>query len=134
MTNRKANRKEWDEFRRAVEKLKVLNAEFRQAFGQDMPSPLNLSKYEFPAGTLVQVRMRRDIDMYDRVYNVHSYRRDAFPHRYRVPGAGFWTVIGSHRIEFAGWWHEIVRGDGVKGWVDDLQRDFVVCKEEGTGV
>ena len=70
---------------------------------------------------------------YDRVRCPVSHRKDAYAGRRNVLGHGYWTVLGSYRVRGVGWsswWHEIVRGDGEQGWVDNLQNDFVVCKDD----
>ena len=101
---------------------------------------VSLSKYPFEPGTLVKVRPRKpykgtvDVELYEQVYDSRSHRRNAYADPRRVPGWGFWTVIDRHNVRGVGFWHKIVRGDGEMGWVEDLQKDFVVCKEEAPDV
>lgn len=99
---------------------------------------VSLSKYPFEPGTLMKVRPRKpfkgsvDVELYEQVYDRVSKRRNVYDNPRRVPGAGYWTVVDRHNVRGVGFWHKIVRGDGEMGWVEDLQKDFVVVKSEST--
>jgi len=100
---------------------------------------VSLSKYPFALGTLVKVRPRKpfkgsiDVVLSDRMRwppKARGKNAYAFGDNRRVPGWGYWTVVAVDPVPGVGFWHKIVRGDGEMGWVEDLQKDFVVVKPE----
>ncbi len=119
--------------------LQLLGLDVRRDVYSDYPEEdekMSLSKCPFELGTLLKVCPRKpfrgsiDVELWDRVYNSVSHRRAADAQPRRVPGRGYWTVVERHSIRGVGWWHKIVRGDGEMGWVEDVQKDFIVCKDD----
>lgn len=97
---------------------------------------MSLSKYPFEPGTLVKVRARKPfkgsevIVLHTKMRWPPKSRSHAYGEERRVPGWGYWTVVERDKVSGVGWWHKVVRGDGEMGWVEDIQKDFVVVKPE----
>lgn len=140
----------WDELRSHhpplwIREMLALGSGARRDTYGDYPAEeerqVSLSKYPFEPGTLVKVRPRKpykgtvDVELHDKQRWPPRNRRKgpsayAYGDARRVPGWGFWTVVERDHVPGVGFWHKLVRGDGEMGWVEDLQKDFVVCKEE----
>lgn len=127
-----------------VYEMRRLGLEVRKEAYGDYPeeyTPMSLSKYSFQPGTLVKVRPRKpykgseDVCLHDKMRWPPRNRKKgpdayAYGESRRVPGWGFWTVVEADHVPGVGWWHKIVRGDGEMGWVEDLQKEFVVVQSE----